>query len=1141
MRGPQSPDPLDRAFPQGKPRVSSPWLDAEARNFTELLKAGKYDLMVGPVRTEGYALDRISRSLILAEVTKELAARKLRVPNPVALSRAMGESRRRFERGEYLTMARSLGIQKVVVVGVAHDRRGHVNASVGVLDARSLGSQLNSRPLAEISLVATAHPSIVGEAIAPAVLEALGLAGKAPARPKSASAARKPRFPASPAQALAIKPADATGRASALQLIASLAPMWPGRPRERLFEQALLAARALPPGQPYAALFIARAWYHLDARVSALAALADSGAPEALAYREFLNGNLPEFQKALVAVKDELPRLLLEIDLKTLQTAYRRLEARESTPFFDAFADRYPEWAPLVGRALQDLDFFTTKADLALPKRMLDRDFGLPGENLDDQMAGMRLTGQVTDEVALVKLALHHIARARREHRAGATCFTTSEPCLAGAYLDLLEAIAVSNAIQELQRLVEMQALPARARQLASALKPELEGHPAILALEAAAELGIANQMPASQREAAHAEVVRLAQAAALLEQGQSLTSWKALVQLGVPSPYSAPFVKAYRFDLPVRFYWFAGPDYGDAGEPVDLVEYLDLLHRQLAASAMNLSAAKFLLEYEEGKSELRTLLDARFKGSPDRAQFAEALGTSPEERRQLSDAQLRERPDRWDYYAERGKRLMDEKGDYKAAADAYAKYPGFIDPSRYEPVELSNQAYAVGSGFFWQGRPEEARRFYDIASKLNTGSAASLASAQRLAQLDKRYAAVLEAARDRGQRYHDPYAWRDFLSWLFVLGLGDQAWQGFNQLQGGFDNPQVWLAADVGLRMKGGDWESQKRWLLTEPYKSSQAMGTVRGMRLALMLAVIDRAPPQDLVSTLRELAGPPNTRVEKFVVERTPARGSQTIGYPRSAFRANDRPAVREGTLVDSEFVLFAEAYVDLRRGRFKAAVERFDRMAQFYPIEGAPMHGFPAFALPYFAWASAKVGDPLSLEAFVRGAPGSLPRGFDHALALAFFAGLRGEHEAAENDLKFAFRHRPFTDMRPIFTEYQWAEACEWLYAATGRKEYLDLALDWAHRYQRVMPVSAWAYAFEAKYATDEQQRLRATGIAQYLDPRSERLAAVPAGFRKRASQWFDANNPFKAPGREKGDQARARQGPRNTLLQTSARAS
>ena len=56
-------------------------------------------------------------------------------------------------------------------------------------------------------------------------------------------------------------------------------------------------------------------------------------------------------------------------------------------------------------------------------------------------------------------------------------------------------------------------------------------------------------------------------------------------------------------------------------------------------------------------------------------------------------------------------------------------------------------------------------------------------------------------------------------------------------------------------------------------------------------------------------------------------------------------------------------------------------------------------------------------------------------------------------------------------------------------------------------------SWAYAFEAKYATDARERERTLGIALYLDPHSEHLAGFSAKERRLAAEWFAKNNPFK----------------------------
>jgi tetratricopeptide (TPR) repeat protein len=238
-------------------------------------------------------------------------------------------------------------------------------------------------------------------------------------------------------------------------------------------------------------------------------------------------------------------------------------------------------------------------------------------------------------------------------------------------------------------------------------------------------------------------------------------------------------------------------------------------------------------------------------------------------------------------------------------------------------------------------------------------------------------------------------------------------------------------------------------------------------------------------------------------------------------SRFRRSERKPLTERVEVPSPFVSFADAYVELKKGNYAAAVEKFDYIASFYPIEGDAFTRTDGYALPYFAWASAKAKDPLGLERFLLAGPW-LPekQRFDYALALAFFAGLRGEHDKALEHLQRAFNQRPSTDSRPITTAYQWAEACEWLYLATGEKRYIDAALKWAKAHQRILPMVAWAYAMEAKYATSEDDRVRALGVALYLDPQSERVAALDPKLKERAKAWFSTNNPFaRSEGRTK----------------------
>ncbi|MET0119410.1 MAG: hypothetical protein ABW124_00075, partial [Candidatus Thiodiazotropha sp. 6PLUC9] len=54
--------------------------------------------------------------------------------------------------------------------------------------------------------------------------------------------------------------------------------------------------------------------------------------------------------------------------------------------------------------------------------------------------------------------------------------------------------------------------------------------------------------------------------------------------------------------------------------------------------------------------------------------------------------------------------------------------------------------------------------------------------------------------------------------------------------------------------------------------------------------------------------------------------------------------------------------------------------------------------------------------------------------------------------------------------------------------------------------------WAYAFEALYSENQQDRIRASGFALYLDRDSYWLSMVPDEIKKLGKEWWKKNNPF-----------------------------
>jgi len=1144
MPGFKPPAPLPPPFPEGGPQIprgmetdpmvarrdalaiamaatrrSPPalgsWATAERALFAEIATLGKYDILVAPVQSDGYAVDRVSRSLLAAHLADELGRRGLRVPNPYVVQRALGEGLRTLNPMDIAAFGEKLGVPRIVALAVSHDRDAKLHVSVTVF-ATSAGTALlrPSAPqrLAPVDLPEGVHPVEAARTVLPQVLRALAV--DAPARPRAKKDLAPARMPASPAAALAAT--EPVALATSLQVMASLVPpSAPERARERLYEQALLAALELPDDHPTAALFRARAWRELGSRIAALRALGKAPRPDVLAFREILNGNLPEASAAAAKVADPVPRFLLEIDVQVLKAAYGVAGADAPGPALERLLAEYPAWAPLVRQRIAEYGDWGGGSPL-LPWQLLETDLPVKGAPMADHLRGMQVIGRAPDAAAVAKGTLTHLRRVRKEDRALHACLDAAVACTRAAYTDLIESVLLSNLYRSIYKRGNLQGLYDAALDELRALKPEFDGQTELVLVEAQVRAAKAwhNRGPEFEREFA---VVRSGAAAvAWLEQGATRTAFVALNQIGIPSPDSSPFLDAYFFDLPVRSYWYLWGGERLLGAAPTKEELARMLRARVDDAITDIGVVKELEEWRKGGgADLRRedVAKGRFSGHPERSALLAAQRGAPlaGDKLALLETARRERPDLWSSHLNLATHHVRERGDYAAAFQAFMAFPGFKDRNLFDAVTLGNHAYEAGSLFFWLGHVEETLPFYRIAADLRTGSAASISSQTRLALLNGDFRTAVELSLARGQRYDDPYAFRDYIAWLFAFGFSREAWAAFGQLHDKLPNPQVWLAADVGHRADRRDWPAVKQWLLSEPFKSSAINRDRFALRLAIMQAGVDRKPAADLPDTMRMIEGTPTSTSDSAGVSMPHTLGQGMMTVPRSGFRSSERAAFAKPEPVGSPFVLFTDAYVLLRAGDYSAAVEKFDRMAAFYPIEGAPLFQIDPYALPYFAWAAARSGDKLGLEAFVNGLDPS-GRAFDLYLARAFFAGVKGDHAAATAHLKRAFDNRPYTEKRPIPTEYQWAEACEWLFTVSGDRRYVDLALPWAKVHQRIQPMIAWAYAFEAKYATKETDRVRALALALHLDAGSERVAGLPEGLKAKAREWLARNNPF-----------------------------
>jgi hypothetical protein len=220
----------------------------------------------------------------------------------------------------------------------------------------------------------------------------------------------------------------------------------------------------------------------------------------------------------------------------------------------------------------------------------------------------------------------------------------------------------------------------------------------------------------------------------------------------------------------------------------------------------------------------------------------------------------------------------------------------------------------------------------------------------------------------------------------------------------------------------------------------------------------------------------------------------------------------AARKGVIekpsrVKSDLVLFAEGYRALRLGDISAAEKALSQASTKYQVRNVEL----GYVLPYYAFAAAKVGNSTAVDTIL-GKVRREDQRFDYHLARAVLAGFAGNTEGALRSLEVALHRRPFTEKRPLYTEYQYAEICEWLYEATREEKYREIALNWAKKNQSFSPWFAWPYAMEAKLSHNPMERLRAMAITYYLDRNSERLASLPRGELQAARRQFGQINPF-----------------------------
>jgi hypothetical protein len=1090
--------------------LQSPWLDSEHGLYARILAKQKVDILVAPFQVQGYGLDRVERALMAADLAYAIGStKKITVADPWVVARALGEGMRRIDQASIERLANEVGAQQIIYGYVGHDLQHNFTLTLQVRGSKpgtpAKGWQQDWRA---VPFTDEQTPAFKFHDLLPQVVAALPLKLHLErAAVKEDKAATPVRIDATLRDLGTTTPNTTTALAE-FALLGTLTDTAAELARERSFERGLLLALNATTSNPRQRFLEAYTLWGLERRPTALLLLKDSQTAEAKTLRAILDGNLPQAEEALDTVPDSLDRLLLQFPVRQLEAIYQRKQKTLPTGTENAFtAATLPAWQPLIGMRTANIDPWS-QGDALKVKLLLDWAFPEPGLDAKSLVTGTALAGeQQADGVDLDMASARHVRRAAEHVNPLGCCTPHSLQPSKWDVLWMAEGLNEARMLASLEVMIAMQGLPEEAVEKVSRYEPLLGGHPGLAAKACTAQGHIALKAADDSRANWLKKSSQNANLAAYLSPGENETARAGLICMGIPSAESQFMADAYGYDYPRKPMW------GDWSPFVkyDAPQHVALAEQALLFSWHDLSPQLQLPPTDRTRALMASLGD-RFIGSPGkgtnrRLEDQPSAASDPQEKMARLRIAIKADPEPWTNYWALGNSILDTGGSYQSASEAFMSYPGFHDEHPDDPVALSNYAYEAGTKLYWDAQPDLAQPLYTIAANLNTGSAAGMTSQARLYTLMGRYPEATESLRERATRYQSPYAYRDYLSFLYAFGKHDEAWQAFSQINASFELPEVWGAALVGQRLEGKTERACREWLHKPEIREAHFKGILFASRYAVLWSSTDRVPPTDLAQLVQDLEGDPLLEIAEDGVSVAP-RGSHWKGNaatrPTSPFRKGQDIKLPPGTPVRSPQVMFADAYAAVRARNYALAVQRFVTMSDRYPISME--------ALGYFAYAAAHSGDTVKLEKYLQD---SWVPTFDYWLARAFFAAARKDSDAAYQALESAFRKRPLTDYRPIMTEYQYAEACEWLYQETNDSRFRENLLAWVQYIERIEPTQSWAYAMEYTYRKNGPERTRALALAHYLDALSPRLKSASAAEIRAADAWFHANNPFRLP--------------------------
>lgn len=1094
-------------------RPKSGWIESEKALYRNLLKHSTYDVLVVPFQVQGYAIDRIGRSLMTRYLINHVEiVTGSKIPAPTFVARALGQNARTFNEHEVYQLANDLGVKTLIRGYVGHDRDEKMRITLFVqtrenkssFDTNTKGIQVDFQDIP----FSDEHPP--SEAFLDQIKEMVSKLPLKTMNKYEIQVYKKIQQLLMPETILSMvtnKPDSPIINAYYLQFLGMLFPEH-STTMEDLFERSLVALSNVSPKSPDYAILKSRAYFYLYRRPAALATLGKPTTPEEKAFLALLNGNLSDLEKVVNEIKSPLQKLIAKIELIGIRSSYGQHRPGDTEKFI---TEKLSDWEMILTRILNN-DPWYIQSNLEI-KQKLDGLFPIPNFTAKNLAMSRVVIGEEPREGEDIDFSVYnHYHKLLTNQPEQISNFKNASYPEKMDYLYLLVAIGESNLMEKISLYLYTKSLPDSALQLISSYETIYRGHPELTYLKAEALRQISETKQGQVRENLQRSVRENAYNVYYWSQGQTWIAHKSLFLLDLIAPY--PPQSAFYFynaDYPKRCFWNNGGE-GDRkvlknsyssmyglSTPGNLKSSLDVMKNNELALLYTNTHFKYLedlynaillqkkqyeffklkpnFDFEKDADHLLELNSHRFHGNPRRMTFLakQKKDTDDSENAQkLYEKAIKDNPEVWSPYMKLGS-IYIKQGEFKKALSTFQRYPMFAKRQSDNMVEMSNHALEAAIELWWCGAVAEAMPLFKLAANSETGSAAEMKSSAYLNLLGGDHAKAAFHFLQLIKRYNDKYGYRDYMALLHLMGFHKESWALFDTIDLESYSPYVWTAALIGNRMESKTDEEIFQWLLQDNIRKVPFYFVGRYF---LMAYLIDRSASQDLPKLIEAIRG------------------------------KSIHPLDQNEEVEKSYLAWFAEGYYHTRKGDFARAQaifkERYDYFKDQYDTYN--------FVLPYIAWNSVKSSKLSEIEDLLKTLENKYGDFFDFHLSKGFLYGLQGNHQKAVHHLKFASYRMPPTGFRPLFGWYQLVEACEWLYEDTKHAEYRNLALYWAKLHQQMQPMFAWAYAVEAKYTDSPVDRLRALAMTLYLDKRSERIAGFSEPDKAKALEWLKKNNPF-----------------------------